>query len=125
MKIIKLTEVRIFRYANDFKLFCRGRDSVEKMFQLVKIFLKDRLKLDISENKSKIANLRKGYSYFLGVKIKAIKNRNKYTARSFVSDETVKGIGKTGKEQIKEIQKRPTIQAVLLFNSKICKIQNY
>ena len=56
------------------------------MFTLVKIFLKDRLKLDISEKKSKIVNLRKGYSYFLGIKFKAIKNRSKYTARSFVSE---------------------------------------
>lgn len=60
-----LTEVRNVRYADDFKLFCRDRASAEKMFQLVKIFLKDRLKLDISEKKSKIVNLRKGYSQIL------------------------------------------------------------
>ena len=46
-----LTEVRIVRYADDFKLFCRDRGSAEKMFKLVKIFLRDRLKLEISEKK--------------------------------------------------------------------------
>lgn len=69
------------------------------MFKLVKIFLKDRLKLDISEKKSKIVNLRKGYSYFLGIKFKAIKNRGKYTARSFVSEIATKGIQKWSKSK--------------------------
>lgn len=95
------------------------------MFKLVKIFLKDRLKLDISEKKSKIVNLRKGYSYFLGIKFKIIKNKNKYTTRSFVSETAARGIVRVAKEQIKEIQRRPTAQAVLLFNSKILGIQNY
>lgn len=125
LKATNLTEVRIIRYADDFKLFCRDRASAEKMFKLVKIFLKDRLKLDISEKKSKIVNLRKKYSCFLGIKLKAIRNKNKYTARSFVSNEATKEIGKMIKEQIKVIQKRPTAQAVLLFNSKILGIQNY
>lgn len=125
LKETNLTEVKIVRYADDFKLFCRDRASAEKMFKLVKIFLKDRLKLDISEKKSKIVNLRKGYSYFLGIKFKAIKNRGKYTARSFVSEIATKEIQKMAKEQIKEIQKRPTAQAVLLFNSKIRGVQDY
>ncbi|MGL5988835.1 reverse transcriptase domain-containing protein, partial [Cetobacterium sp.] len=75
-----LTEVRIVRYADDFKLFCRDRSSAEKMYKLVKIFLRDRLKLEISEKKSKIVNLRKEYSVFLGIKLKAIKNRKRLTA---------------------------------------------
>ncbi|MGL5803048.1 MAG: group II intron reverse transcriptase/maturase [Cetobacterium sp.] len=125
LKETNLTEVKIVRYADDFKLFCRDRASAEKMFKLVKIFLKDRLKLDISEKKSKIVNLRKEYSYFLGIKFKAIKNRKKYTVRSYVSEVAIKEIQKMVKEQIKEIQKRPTAQEVLLFNSKIHGVQNY
>ena len=125
LKGTNLREVKIVRYADDFKLFCRDRASAEKMFKLVKRFLKDRLKLDISEKKSKIVNLRKGYSYFLGIKFKAIKNRNKYIARSFISEVATKEIQKMAKEQIKEIQKRPTARAVLLFNSKIRGVQDY
>ncbi|MGL4862887.1 MAG: hypothetical protein ACRC4T_07190 [Cetobacterium sp.] len=47
------------------------RTSVEKMFKLVKIFLKDRLKLEVSEKKSKIVNLKKEYnnSWDLGLKL--------------------------------------------------------
>ena len=41
-------------------------------------WLKERLKLDISDDKSKITNLRKNYSEFLGFKLKAKIKRNKY-----------------------------------------------
>ncbi|MGL5313871.1 MAG: reverse transcriptase domain-containing protein, partial [Peptostreptococcaceae bacterium] len=120
-----LTEVRIVRYADDFKLFCRDRASAEKMFKLVKIFLKDRLKLEISEKKSKIVNLRKEYSTFLGIKLKAIKNRNRLTVRSHVADKAKKSILILIRKEIKELQKRLTAQQVLKFNSVILGIQNY
>ncbi len=103
LKGTNLTEVRIVRYADDFKLFCRNRGSAEKMFKLVKIFLKDRLKLEISEKKSKIVNLRKEYSIFLGIKFKAIKNRKRLTARSYIPDKANKAILTLIKQQVKEL----------------------
>ena len=120
-----LTEVRIVRYADDFKLFCRDRASAEKMFKLVKMFLKDRLKLEISEKKSKIVNLKKEYSIFLGIKFKVIKNRNRLTVRSHTSDKAKKAILNLIKQEIKELQKRRTALQVLKFNSVILGIQNY
>ncbi|MGL5427158.1 MAG: reverse transcriptase domain-containing protein, partial [Cetobacterium sp.] len=120
-----LTEVRIVRYADDFKLFCRDRASAEKMFKLVKLFLKDRLKLEISEKKSKIVNLRKEYSIFLGIKLKAVKNRNRLTVRSYISDKARKATLTLIRQEIKELQKRRTAQQVLKFNSVILGIQNY
>ena len=125
LKGTNLTEVRIVRYADDFKLFCRDRGSAEKMFKLVKIFLKDRLKLEISEKKSKIVNLRKEFSIFLGIKFKAVKNRNKLTVRSYVSDKARKAILTLINQEIKELQKRRTALQVLKFNSVILGIQNY
>ncbi|MGL4946110.1 MAG: group II intron reverse transcriptase/maturase [Cetobacterium sp.] len=125
LKGTNLTEVRIIRYADDFKLFCRDRCSAEKMFKLVKIFLKDRLKLEVSEKKSKIVNLRKEYSIFLGIKFKAIKNRKRLTARSYISDKAKKSILILIKQQVKELQKRRTAQQVYKFNLVILGIQNY
>ncbi|MGL5903016.1 MAG: reverse transcriptase domain-containing protein, partial [Cetobacterium sp.] len=125
LKGTNLTEVRIIRYADDFKLFCRDRCSAEKMFKLVKIFLKDRLKLEVSKKKSKIVNLRKEYSIFLGIKFKAIKNRKRLTARSYISDKAKKSILILIKQQVKELQKRRTAQQVYKFNSVILGIQNY
>ncbi|MGL4867790.1 MAG: reverse transcriptase domain-containing protein, partial [Cetobacterium sp.] len=125
LKGTNLTEVRIVRYADDFKLFCRDRGSAEKMFKLVKIFLKDRLKLEISEKKSKIVNLRKEYSVFLGIKFKAIKNRKRLTLRSHTSNKANKAILTLIKQEVKELQKIRTAQQVLKFNSVILGIQNY
>lgn len=105
LKDTNLTEVKIVRYADDFKLFCRDRGSAEKMFKLVKVFLRDRLKLEISEKKSKIVKLRKELSTFLGIKFKAVKNRNKLNARSYVSDKARKAILILIRQEIKELQK--------------------
>lgn len=83
LKRCGLTEVRIIRYADDFKLLCRTREGADKIFKLVKIFLKERLKLEVSKEKSKIINLKKKSSNFLGFRIKAIKRRNTWTAIRF------------------------------------------
>ncbi|MGL4449876.1 MAG: group II intron reverse transcriptase/maturase [Sarcina sp.] len=120
-----LTEARIVRYADDFKLFYRDRAAADKMFKLVKIFLKDRLKLEISKKKSKIVNFKKPYSYFLGIKFKVIRKRQRYTVRSYIADKAKKAILTLTRQEIKEPQKRQTAQQVLKFNSKILGIQNY
>jgi len=70
-----LKEVYIVRYADDFKLFCRNHTDAVKIFEATKKWLKERLKLEISTGKSKIVNLRKNYSDFLGIKLKVTKKR--------------------------------------------------
>lgn len=67
----ELKEMYIVRYADDFKIFCRKRSDADKIFMAVKQWLKDRLKLEISEEKSRVVNLKKRYSEFLGFKLKA------------------------------------------------------
>ena len=125
LRTTKVTEVRIIRYADDFKLFCRDRASAEKMFKLVKIFLKDRLKLEVSEKKSKIVNLRKEYSNFLGFRFKAVIKRKRRIARSHISEKANKSIKQLIKKEIKDLQKRRTARQALKFNSVILGIQNY
>ena len=66
----KLKECYIVRYADDFKIFCRKRADAVKMFEATKLWLKDRLGLEISPEKSKIVNLKRHCSDFLGVKLK-------------------------------------------------------
>ncbi len=82
----KLKEVHIVRYADDFKLFCRKRSDAEKVFIAVKLWLQDRLKLEISEEKSKIVNLKRHYSEFLGFEMKAVKKRKRYVVKSHVPE---------------------------------------
>lgn len=67
-----LKEMYIVRYADDFKIFCRKRSDADKTFYAVKTWLAERLKLEISEEKSKVVNLKNSYSEFLGFKLKAV-----------------------------------------------------
>jgi len=98
----RLKEMYIVRYADDFKIFCRKRSDADKVFIAVKQWLKDRLSLEISEEKSKVVNLKKHYSEFLGFKIKAVRKGGKFVVRSHMSDKAVKRVTEKLKEQIGE-----------------------
>lgn len=63
----------IVRYADDFKLFCKTHEQAVKMYHATKQWLKERLKLEVSEEKTKIVNLKTEYSEFLGFKLKVYK----------------------------------------------------
>ena len=72
-----LKEMYIVRYADDFKIFCRNHNTAQKVFIAVKQWLKERLNLEISPEKSMVVNLRKNYSNFLGFKLKVQKKKVK------------------------------------------------
>ena len=98
------------------------------MFKITKQFLKNRLKLDISKKKSKIVNLKKQRSEFLGLSIKAsLKGKNgKRVAHSYMSEKSKRKCFNKLKETIKSIQRGgDTINKVLLYNSQVRGIQNY
>lgn len=124
-----LKEMYIVRYADDFKIFCRKRSDADKIFIAVKKWLKERLKLEISEEKSKVVNLRKHYSEFLGFKLKAVKKADKYVVRSYMSDKAVKRETDKLVDQIKLIQhsKNSTEQIMQIkqYNSMVFGIHNY
>ena len=129
LKKTNVKEMRIVRYADDFKIFCRSYDAAVRTFHAVKGWLKERLKLDISPEKSKIVNLRKHYSDFLGFKLKVHRKRNKYTVVSGMSDKAVKKAAKKLVEQIKRIQKpdsgKEQYKMIQNYNSKVMGIHNY
>lgn len=119
LKNTHLKEMYIVRYADDFKIFCRKKSDADNTFIAVTRWLKERLKLDISEGKSKVVNLRKNYSEFLGFKIKAVKKGTKYVVKSHMKEKSVKNAKEKLKKQIKKIQ-RPKIK-----NQSICEIERY
>ena len=65
-----LKECYVVRYADDFKIFCKKRSDAVKLFEATKKWLWERLGLEISPEKSKIVNLKRHYSEFLGFKLK-------------------------------------------------------
>ena len=105
LKTTKLKEMYIVRYADDFKIFCRSRNDAEKIFKATKQWLKERLHLDISKEKSKVINLRTKYSEFLGFKMKATKKGDKWVVKSYMSDNAIKKAENKLISKIKRIQK--------------------
>ena len=114
-----------FPRATCLKIMCPTRDVAERMFIAVKLWLKERLNLEISPDKSKITNLRKKTSEFLGFSIKAVVKRKKRVANSKIKSDAIAKIMAKGKELIKIVQKSPTHKNVGLYNSYVLGTQNY
>ncbi len=120
-----LKEMFIVRYADDVKIFTRDAKQAQKIFIAVKEFLHERLGLELSNEKSKITNLRRHSSIFLGFEIKAVKKKKKYVAISHISKNNYIDISKSLREQIKLINKHSTGAQVQKYNVVVLGIQNY
>ena len=129
LKQSNLKHCYIVRYADDLKLLCRTRSQAIKMYYAVKDFLQTRLHLQISEEKSKVVNLKKNSSEFLGFRFKAHRKRtNKrtlYVARSHMTKKALKNAQIKINQVIKAIQKHQSTENVWRFNTVIMGIQNY
>ena len=121
----KLKEGFIVRYADDFKILCKDWKSAQKWYHAVKLYLKERLKLDISPEKSKVINLRKRESEFLGFSIKAEIKGGKRVAHSKISKKKKESYVKEGKRRIKQLRNEPTRRNAQLYNSWILGIHSY
>lgn len=125
-KYSNLKEIKIVRYADDFKIMCKDYRTAQKIFIATKKWLKERLYLEVSPDKSKITNLRKNYSEFLGFKLKVKKGKaNKYTNRSRMCDKAKEKAIKKIKNQIKTIAKEPTVNNVNKYNAIVLGLHNY
>ncbi|MFZ0446695.1 MAG: group II intron reverse transcriptase/maturase [Bacillus sp. (in: firmicutes)] len=124
-KRTSLKEGYLVRYADDFKILCRDGKTAQKWYHAVRIYLKERLKLDISPEKSQIVNLRKRESEFLGFTIKANTKRNKRVAHTGIKKKKQEKLKEQAKLHIQRIKKSPTTQNALRFNSFVLGIHNY
>ncbi|WP_232005548.1 group II intron reverse transcriptase/maturase [Pseudodesulfovibrio profundus] len=113
LKKTELKEVNIVRYADDFKLFCRNHNHARRVFSAVQLWLSERLGLEISPAKSRITNLRKSYSDFLGIKfkvrpkgsrsVKGVK-KTRYVAKSRLADKAKQRIVDRVRQYVKGLQ---------------------
>ena len=129
LKKSRLKEMRIVRYADDFKIFCRTKEDAEKTYYAVKDWLWKRLKLEVSEEKSKVTNLRKRDSEFLGFRIKLRRKGCSWVITSNVCDKAMRKIGKNMSEAVKAIQSSKTAEEISLnvgdYNAKVIGLQDY
>ena len=68
MRKTKLNEMYIVCYADDFRIFCRTKTEAELTKIAITQKLKERLKLEVSEGKTKVVIVNKKYSEFFGFK---------------------------------------------------------
>lgn len=127
LKTTNLKEVWLVRYADDFKILCRDYKTAKKMYHATISWMKERLDLEHSEEKTKIVHLTKNYSDFLGFKIKARYKNNKLVWKTRLCDKATKNVQRKLTEQLKQIQKATKKQQfeVGRYNSMILGIQNY
>lgn len=126
LKRSKLKNIKLVRYADDFKIMCKNYKAAQKIFIATKKWLKERLGLDISTDKSKITNLRRNFSEFLGFKLKVRLGKNKkYTGRSHMLEKAKQKTEKTLKLQIKQIMKNQNANTISNYNAKVLGSQNY
>lgn len=129
MRKTKLKEMYIVRYADDFRIFCRDRQTAEKTMSAVTQWITERLKLEVSPEKTRIVNVRKRYSEFLGFKIRVVRKGSKYIINSHICDK--KQISEKEKliQQAKNIAKprnrHSQYDEIALYDEMVIGIQNY
>ena len=129
LKRSNLKEMYIVRYADDFKIFCRKRDDANKAYFAIKQWLAERLKLEISEEKSKVVSLKRHYSEFLGFELKVVQKRKKWVVRSHMCQKAIQRETHALIEQIKDMQHPQDAAngalAVTKYNAMVIGIHNY
>lgn len=125
LRTSNLKEMYIVRYADDFKIICKNKKTANLAYHATKQWLKDRLKLDISEEKSQIINIKKKYSEFLGFRLKAVKKSGKRIIKSKMTKKARKTVEDKIRTQIKVIQRNPIALEVYKLNKIIAGCQNY
>lgn len=125
LRSTKLKEMHIVRYADDFKIFCSSREDAEKIYHSVVKWLKERLNLEVNQEKSKIVNLRNEYSEFLGIKFKLYKSKGKLVIQSRICDKAKNRILSDIKHLLGKIRKYDYAEYPKQLNAMIMGYHNY
>jgi len=129
MKKTRLKEMFIVRYADDFRIFCRTREGAERTMLAVKQWLKQRLRLEVSPEKTRVVNLRKQYSEFLGIKMRLTQKKDKQVVKSHVCDKAMKRIRLEARRKMRDIRCPPKgrteCQAIIAYNAYVMGVHNY
>ncbi|MDD6038917.1 MAG: group II intron reverse transcriptase/maturase [bacterium] len=126
-----LKELWIVRYADDFRIFCKNEQDALKSKIAIEKWLKERLKLDISQEKTRIVNTRKKSMEFLGfsIRVHRKKKNSKYVVDSHISQKALKDKGEKLANQVKKFcsyqGSDKEAKEVVVYNSMVLGIQNY
>lgn len=129
MKKTGLKEMFIVRYADDFRIFCRTKNAAERTKIAVTQWLAQRLRLEVSEDKTRIINAKRRYSEFLGFKIKVHPKAGKQVVESHVCDKRLQAEREKLVGQAKQIVRprhgKTELDEIRIYNSMVMGIQEY
>jgi len=121
----KTFQLHYIRYADDFVIGIRGsKVSAKAIYENVKDFLRNDLKIELNEEKTLITDPRKGRANFLGAELRIISSRtfdNKKTTRIYgggARKVRVPGNRMIALAPIEKLVKK-------LEDQGVCKIQNF
>ena len=122
--------IKFVRYADDVKILCPSYLIARDMMDKTTKWLKERLKLEVSEEKTKIINLKRNYSYFLGFKIKLKKHKNKYRIVSHMTEKAINNVSEKIYKQLMNLKRSSTNKnkckkELELYNSIVRGVHNY
>ncbi|MDE5758805.1 MAG: hypothetical protein K2H85_09380 [Allobaculum sp.] len=125
----KLKEFGFIRYADDVVILCTSLQNAKKLKLAIQDFLVRDLKLEISEEKTKIVNLKKGHIKYLGFEIGTQLKGKKYVVEAHMSQEAIKKEKERLVEQVKKIQRPstniPRWELINQYNSMVMGIHNH
>ena len=129
MRKTELKEMYIVRYADDFRIFCKTKNEAEKAKIAVTQWLSERLKLEVSQEKTRVVNVKRRYSEFLGFKIKVHPKGQKQVVVSHMRDKQLANAKQKLVQQAKRVACPPKGSTeqyeIWLYNSMVMGIQNY
>jgi group II intron reverse transcriptase/maturase len=129
MRETGLKEMYIVRYADDFRIFCRNKTDAEKTKIAVTQWLSERLKLEVSQGKTRVVNVKRRCSVFLGFKIRVHQKGQKQVVKSHICDKQLKHAREKLVKQAKRVAQprkgRQEQEEISLYNSMVMGIQNY
>ncbi|MGM0582998.1 MAG: group II intron reverse transcriptase/maturase [Bacteroidota bacterium] len=115
----------IVRYADDLTIMCEDYETANKIKIATTKWLKERLKLEVNESKTKITNLRTNYMNFLGFRLKTVKKGHRYVCKSKMSIKAFNKAVKKLKAQVIKVQQTNLAKEVNKLNAMILGLHNY
>ena len=118
----------LVRYADDFKVMCKSYAEAQRYYHAIVDFLNSRLGLQISPEKSKVTNLKRNSTDFLGFKIKVIPkgtSRFGFVAKTEMSKKAKIKVTQNIRNCVIQIQSHTTADSISQYNSAVIGIQNY
>lgn len=129
MRKTNLKEMHTIRYADDIRILCSNKLDAEKVKDHAIKWLGQRLKLEISKEKTRVVNLNKQYGEFLGIKIRTKRKGNKRVVVSHMCDKAIRKVKTSLKEQIIVLEhsgsKAKFETELAKYNSIVRGVHNY